>query len=121
MSWQKEFVITLNKRKIKKLLKSLPPFQRKVLLKVCEVPFGQTRSYKWLARAIGEPENIRQVARALSKNPYPVIIPCHRIIRSDGTLGGYILGIRTKKYLLDLEKRINSVIMVKRNKKIKDI
>jgi len=67
---------------------------------------GETRTYKDLAIAIGKPNSSRAVANACGKNPYPVIIPCHRVIRSDGKLGGYsgVGGIKKKKELLKLEK-----------------
>jgi O-6-methylguanine DNA methyltransferase len=117
MSWQRGFITTLSKQEIKKLIKELPWFEQQVLLKVLEIPWGETRSYKWLANAIGKPKNVRQVARALSKNPYPLIIPCHRVIRSDGSLGGYSLGVEVKRYLLDLEKRAKSVIIGKSAKR----
>lgn len=117
MPWQRGFITTLSRQEIKKLIKDLPRFQQQVLLKVLEIPWGETRSYKWLANAIGKPKNIRQVATALSKNPYPLIIPCHRVIRSDGSLGGYSLGVEVKRYLLDLEKRVKSVIIGKSAKR----
>ncbi|OQX83524.1 MAG: hypothetical protein B6D53_02275 [Candidatus Omnitrophica bacterium 4484_49] len=120
MSWQRGFTLTLKKREVKKLIKDLSPFEQKVLLKVMEIPLGETRSYKWVANAIGKPGNIRQVARALSKNPYPLIIPCHRVIRSDGNPGGYILGEEAKRFLLDLEKRVKSVIIGECNKRRKN-
>lgn len=117
MSWQKESITTLDITKIKLLIKTLPEFDQKVLMKVLEIPWGQTRSYKWLANAVGKPTCVRQVARVLSRNPYPIIIPCHRVIRSDGDIGGYILGSNVKRFLLDLEKRVKSVIISKSEKK----
>lgn len=120
MCWQKESMLTLGRKEIKKLLKDLPGFQRNVLLKVSQIPFGETRSYKWLAKQIGMPGQVRQVSKALSKNPYPIIIPCHRIIRADGSIGGYIFGTRLKKFLLDLEKKVSSSIMKDRRKDERD-
>ena len=111
-------MFTLDRRKIEQLVKDLPEFQRKVLLKVCEIPLGEVRSYKWVAEQIGEPKKVRQVGWALSKNPYPFFIPCHRVIRSDGSLGGYTFGVELKRYLLDLEKRVKSVIMMKKERKL---
>ena len=64
-------------------------FQRTVWKEISKIPFGETRTYKDLAIAIGKPNSSRAVANACGKNPYPVIIPCHRVIRSDGKLGGY--------------------------------
>ena len=81
-------------------------FQRTVWKEISKIPFGETRTYKDLAIAIGKPNSSRAVANACGKNPYPVIIPCHRVIRSDGKLGGYsgVGGIKKKKELLNLEK-----------------
>ena len=80
-------------------------FQRTVWKEISKIPFGETRTYKDLAIAIGKPNSSRAVANACGKNPYPVIIPCHRVIRSDGKLGGYsgVGGVKRKKELLKLE------------------
>ena len=80
-------------------------FQRRVWKEISKIPFGETRTYKDLAIAIGKPNSSRAVANACGKNPYPVIIPCHRVIRSDGSLGGYSGkgGVKTKKLLLKRE------------------
>ncbi len=118
MFWPRESITTLDITKIKLLIKTLPEFDQKVLMKVLEIPWGETRSYKWLANAVGKPTSVRQVARVLSRNPYPIIIPCHRVIRSDGSIGGYILGSNIKRFLLDLEKRVKSVIISKEVEKI---
>ena len=69
------------------------------------IPKGQTRTYKQVAVAIKEPKAIRAVANAVGKNPYPIVIPCHRVIRSDGKLGGFSApgGTKTKKKLLKNE------------------
>ena len=80
-------------------------FQRTVWKEISKIPFGEARTYKDLAIAIGKPNSSRAVANACGKNPYPVIIPCHRVIRSDGKLGGYsgVGGVKKKKELLKLE------------------
>ena len=78
-------------------------FQRKVWEKLLEIPFGETRSYKWLAEKVGSPKGFRAVGGANGKNPIPIIIPCHRVINSDRTLGGYSGGVWIKKWLLKLE------------------
>ena len=80
-------------------------FQRTVWKEISKIPFGETRTYKDLAIAIGKPNSSRAVANACGKNPYPVIIPCHRVIRSDWKLGGYsgVGGVKKKKELLKLE------------------
>ena len=83
-------------------------FQRTVWKEISKIPFGETRTYKDLAIAIGKPNSSRAVANACGKNPYPVIIPCHRVIRSDGKLGGYsgVGGIKRKQKLLDIESSL---------------
>ncbi len=80
-------------------------FQLAVWNEIAKIPFGETRTYKDLAIAIGKPSSSRAVANACGKNPYAPDIPCHRVIRSDGKLGGYSGkgGVKTKKQLLKLE------------------
>ncbi len=78
-------------------------FERKVWEVIREIPFGETRTYKWVAEKIGEPHAFRAVGNALGKNPLPIIFPCHRVIESNGSIGGYSSGIRIKQRLLDLE------------------
>jgi O-6-methylguanine DNA methyltransferase len=85
-------------------LSGLTPFQAAVLLKTAEIPGGQVRPYGWIAKEIGKPGAVRAVGSALAKNPVPVVIPCHRVVRSDGHLGNYSLGDpENKKVLLDAE------------------
>ncbi len=79
-------------------------FQKKVWQKIGEIPYGELRTYKWIADEIGNPRAVRAVGNAVGKNPVPPIIPCHRVIRSDGKLGGFSSGISLKKWLLKLEK-----------------
>ena len=81
-------------------------FQRKVWEKLLDIPYGETRSYKWLAEEVGSPKGFRAVGGANGKNPVPIIIPCHRVINSDGALGGYSGGVWIKEWLLKLEKHI---------------
>jgi O-6-methylguanine DNA methyltransferase len=81
-------------------------FARKVYKAVLSIPLGEVRTYKWVARRIGNPRAYRAVGQALKDNPWPIIIPCHRVIASNGNLGGYSCGIRRKKKLLKLEKEI---------------
>lgn len=78
-------------------------FEKAVWQALTEIPFGETRTYKWLAEKIGKPKASRAVGQALGRNPIPIIIPCHRIIESDGSLGGYSGGIDIKRRLLDME------------------
>ena len=80
-------------------------FQRKVFKVVSEIPFGQVRSYKWVAEKAGCPRAARAVGSVLKKNKELFIVPCHRVIASDGSLGGYVLGKKVKKMLLELEKQ----------------
>jgi methylated-DNA-[protein]-cysteine S-methyltransferase len=78
-------------------------FEKKVWLALKEIPYGETRTYKWLADHVGSPKGSRAVGQALSRNPIPVVLPCHRVIESDGSLGGYSGGIDIKRRLLDME------------------
>ena len=80
-------------------------FQVKVWDELKKIPFGQTRSYKDIAILIGSPNSSRAVANACASNPFPIEVPCHRVIRSDGSLGGYsgLGGIKTKRKLLEKE------------------
>ena len=79
-------------------------FQRKVWDKISEIPYGELRTYKWIASEIGNFNAVRAVGNAVGKNPVPPIIPCHRVIRTDGSLGGFSSGISLKMWLLKLEK-----------------
>ena len=79
------------------------PFQAKVWQAAQTISYGQTRSYAWLARQIGKPAAARAVGQAIGRNRLPVIVPCHRVIASDGTLGGFTGSLETKKCLLDME------------------
>jgi len=80
-------------------------FQKRVLKAVQEVPYGSTRSYKDIAERIGNPKAVRAVGNANRTNPLPILIPCHRIIGSDGSLTGFGGGIDLKRKLLEFEKR----------------
>ena len=86
------------------------PFQKKVWAGLRKVPFGQTRSYAWLAKTIGNPKACRAVGNANGKNPISILTPCHRIIRESGALGGYTGGISYKQFLLDLEQSSNGTV-----------
>ena len=79
-------------------------FQQKVWKKLLTIPYGVTRSYKWMAESINNPNSARAVGNANGQNPLSIIIPCHRVVRENGALGGYTGGVRIKRYLLDLEK-----------------
>lgn len=79
------------------------PFQQRVWDALRTIPPGETRSYASIARQIDNPDAIRAVGAANGANPIAIIIPCHRVIASDGTLHGYAGGLKRKQYLLDLE------------------
>ena len=83
---------------------SLTPFQKKAYRAVLSIPSGEVRTYKWVAHKIGNIHASRAVGQALKRNPHTVIIPCHRVIKSDGSLGGYSKGVRMKKRLLKKER-----------------
>jgi AraC family transcriptional regulator of adaptative response/methylated-DNA-[protein]-cysteine methyltransferase len=80
-------------------------FQRRVWEVLRSIPFGTTRSYSEVASLLGRPSATRAVARACATNPVAIIVPCHRVIRADGSLGGYGGGLHRKKLLLDQERR----------------
>jgi methylated-DNA-[protein]-cysteine S-methyltransferase len=84
----------------------LPPFQRQVLQATFAIPYGSTATYAGVAREIGRPKAARAVGRAEATNPMPLVIPCHRVLGSDGRLHGYggLGGLQTKSWLLSLEK-----------------
>jgi len=79
-------------------------FQRRVWQELRAIPYGSTRSYSDIARALGQPTAVRAVARACAANPVSLVIPCHRVVRADGGLGGYRWGLQRKQALLDREK-----------------
>ncbi len=79
------------------------PFRRAVWQATQEIPRGQTRSYGWLAERVGRPGAARAVGHAMATNPWPIIVPCHRVVTSNGGLGGYGGGLDMKERLLRLE------------------
>lgn len=91
------------KQKIK--FSNATDFQRKIWLSLKEIPYGEVRTYKWLAERIGKPLSYRAVGQALKKNPLPIILPCHRIVCSNNEIGGFSSGIKIKRFLLIHEKR----------------
>lgn len=82
------------------------PFQKKVWLETRKIPHGKTVTYKYLAQQMHH-KGFRSIGQALSKNPIAIIIPCHRVLQSDGTLGGFSAGLELKRYLLRLESGDN--------------
>ena len=97
-------------------LSDLPPFRQTVLEACRRIPYGQTASYGDLARAAGVPKAARAVGGAMAHNPLPLVIPCHRVLCSDGSLGGFSSpdGVRAKMRLLNLEKLSSNVSMTTR-------
>ena len=84
-------------------LSGATPFQRKVWEITRLIPYGETRSYAWVAEQIKSPKAVRAVGQALARNPLPLIIPCHRVVTIDSRLGGFSGGVEMKKRLLHLE------------------
>jgi methylated-DNA-[protein]-cysteine S-methyltransferase len=80
-------------------------FQRKVWDALSSIKFGETVSYRDIAKKVGNPKAVRAVGAAIGKNPISIIIPCHRVIGSNGKLTGFAGGVLTKEFLLDLESR----------------
>lgn len=79
-------------------------FERSVWGAISSIPFGETRSYSWVASKIKRPRSMRAAGNACGKNPVPIIVPCHRVLKADGSLGGYSGGDGIKERLLGLER-----------------
>jgi len=80
------------------------PFQRRVWELLREIPYGETVTYRDLALALGQPHGAQAVGRAVGRNPVSIIVPCHRVLGSDGGLTGYMWGVHVKRWLLDHER-----------------
>ena len=85
------------------------PFQRRVWRTIGRIPYGRVRSYRWVATRVGGPEYARAVGLALGANPVPVVVPCHRVVASDGSLGGFTGGLKVKRKLLALEGTLSQL------------
>jgi O-6-methylguanine DNA methyltransferase len=98
----------MTREKVLEEMKRYTPFQQAVWKACLRIPAGQTRSYKWIAEQIGKPGAVRAVGSALGKNPFAPVVPCHRVIKSDGTLGGFSApgGLKAKLKLLKKEKAV---------------
>lgn len=83
-------------------------FQKKVWTALCNIPYGETRTYKEIAQAVGNPQASRAVGMANNKNPISIAVPCHRVIGSNGKLVGYAGGLDVKKALLELESKVQN-------------
>lgn len=89
----------------------MTPFAKKVYKIVLSIPLGQVRTYKWVAQKTGNPGATRAIGQILKHNPYPLFIPCHRVVRSDGKIGGYVFGQKNKRELLKLERLISKTVI----------
>lgn len=85
----------------------ITPFRRQVLEECARIPAGQTKSYGWLAAKVGRPNAARAVGRVMATNPWPLLIPCHRVVGSTGALHGYGGGLPLKERLLQIEGAVN--------------
>lgn len=83
------------------------PFQKKVWQEMLDIPYGSTKTYGEIACTVGSPRGARAVGMAANRNPIAIVIPCHRVLASNGKLGGYANGVEVKRFLLDLERRPN--------------
>ena len=88
----------------KLILDGTTPFQQRVWEATRRIPYGQTRTYGEIAREAGSPLAARAAGQALGANPFPIIVPCHRVVASDGGLGGFGGGLEMKKQLLEMER-----------------
>jgi methylated-DNA-[protein]-cysteine S-methyltransferase len=91
-------------------LSQVPSFERSALEIAAEIPYGKVRSYKWIAERLGKPDAARAVGNAMAGNPVPIIVPCHRVVKTDGGLGGYSFGLLRKEALLNLERTVTPYI-----------
>lgn len=87
-------------------ISTLTPFQQKVLHELQQIPYGETRTYKEVAKAIGNPKAARAVGSACNRNPILLIIPCHRVVGANGALTGYAAGVELKNKLLNIELKL---------------
>lgn len=85
-------------------LSHVPAFEQAALGVAARIPYGEVRSYKWIAEQLGKPDAARAVGSAMAGNPVPIIVPCHRVVKTDGGLGGYSFGLMRKEALLNLER-----------------
>ena len=91
-------------------LSQVPSFERSALEIAAGIPYGEVRSYKWIAERLGKPDAARAVGNAMAGNPVPIIVPCHRVVKTDGGLGGYSFGLVRKEALLNLERAVTPYV-----------
>ena len=108
----------LVKKKSSASLRGFTDFQLRVLEETLKIPFGKVRTYSWIAKRVGSPGAARAVGSVLRKNPYPLFIPCHRVVKSDGTLGRYSGGKGVKRKLIEFEKRMKNIFCLNRKKEV---
>tara|TARA_Y100001970_G_C14091305_1_gene780188 strand:- start:488 stop:973 length:486 start_codon:yes stop_codon:yes gene_type:complete len=101
-----EYFLNNRKRFTIPYILNTTPFYRKVLAEVSKIPFGEIRTYKQIAKIVNNQNAYRAVANANASNPLPIIIPCHRIIKSSGEIGGYGGGVKNKSFLLKHENKL---------------
>lgn len=89
----------------------MTPFAIKVYKAVMSIPFGEVRTYKWVAKRAGRSGAYRAVGQIMKRNPLPLLIPCHRVVASGGKLGGYSWGVKNKKRLIDLERQLKQLMV----------
>ena len=83
----------------------LTSFEKAVYQATMTIPYGETRSYGWIAARTGKPGAARAAGQALGRNPLPILVPCHRVLAANGTIGGFSGGLSLKEYLLKLEQK----------------
>jgi len=93
------------------MAKPVTPFALKVYRAILSIPLGEVRTYQWVARKVGSPRAWRAVGQALKRNPWPLIVPCHRVVASHGKIGGFAWGIKHKRALLELERQIRELML----------
>jgi methylated-DNA-[protein]-cysteine S-methyltransferase len=91
-------------------LSQVPDFDRAALEIASQIPYGEIRTYKWIAEQLGKPDAARAVGGAMAANPVPLVVPCHRVVKTDGGLGGYSFGLIQKEALLNLERSTSPYI-----------
>jgi methylated-DNA-[protein]-cysteine S-methyltransferase len=91
-------------------LSLVPAFERAALDIAAQIPYGEVRSYKWIAEQLGKPDAARAVGSAMAGNPVPLVVPCHRVVKTDGALGGYSFGLVQKEALLNLERSVTPYV-----------
>jgi len=96
--------------------KELTLFEKKVYTVVKKIPLGEVLTYAWVAKMAGRPAAARAAGNALNKNPFPVIVPCHRVVHSDGSIGEYAFGRDLKSKLLEIENAFRNKDKIKRRR-----